>query len=107
MVPADPGKADGLRGLAVAEQGTDMLAPQDLASELNKQPFEPFRIVTTTGKTYDITERDLPLIMVGKRSVVIGFRVPETDPYFDRYEVVALVHMVRLEPMPTPQQQAS
>ena len=83
------------------------LAPQDLESELHKKPFQPFRIVTTTGKAYDITERDLPMIMVGKRSVIIGFRVAETDPNFDRYEVVALVHIVRLEPIPQAHQQAS
>lgn len=76
-----------------------MLAPQDLESELRKQPFQPFRIVTTLGKTYDITERDLPMIMVGKRSVIIGFRVAEDDPNFDRYEVVSLIHIVHLEPL--------
>jgi hypothetical protein len=69
-------------------------------SELKKEPFQPFRIVTTTGKTYDITEKDRPLLLVGKRTVIIGLRVPESDPYFDRYEVVALVHIVRLEPIP-------
>ena len=74
-----------------------MLAPQDLESELKKEPFQPFRIVTTTGKSYDVTEKDRPLLLVGKRSVIIGLRVPETDPYFDRYEVVSLVHIVRLE----------
>jgi hypothetical protein len=84
-----------------------MMAPKDLDSELRKEPFEPFRIVTTMGKSYDITERDRPLIMVGKRTVVIGLRVPETDPYFDRYELVALVHIIRLEPIPIPMQQAS
>ncbi len=80
-----------------------MLAPQDLESELNKEPFQPFRIVTTGGKTYDITVKDRPLLLVGKRSVIIGLRVPETDPYFDRYEVVSLVHIIRLEPIPIPQ----
>jgi hypothetical protein len=75
------------------------MGPQELESELRKKPFQPFRIVTTLGKTYDITERDLPMIMVGKRAVFIGLRVPETDPYFDRYEVVSLVHIVRLEPI--------
>jgi hypothetical protein len=84
-----------------------MMAPKDLDSELHKEPFEPFRIVTTTGISYDITERDLPLIMVGKRTVIIGFRVPETNPHFDRYEVVSLVHIVRLEPISKAQQQAS
>ena len=84
-----------------------MLAPQDLVSELNKDPFQPFRIVTTGGKTYEITEKDRPLLLVGKRTVTIGLRVPETDPFFDRYEVVSLVHIIRLEPIPGAQQPQS
>lgn len=84
-----------------------MMAPQDLDSELKKEPFQPFRIVTTGGKSYDITETDRPLLLVGKRTVIIGLRVPESDPYFDRYEVVSLVHIVRLEPIPiSPPQKA-
>ena len=83
------------------------MGPQDLVSELNKDPFQPFRIVTTTGKAYDITAKDRPLILVGKRAVIIGLRVPESDPFFDRYEVVSLMHIVRLEPIPFPQQQQS
>lgn len=82
-----------------------MMAPQDLESELKKEPFQPFRIVTTGGETYDVAEKDRPLIWVGKRVVLIGLRVPETDPYFDRYEVVSLVHIIRLEPIPASQQQ--
>ena len=84
-----------------------MMSSRDLESELQKQPFQSFRMVTTTGKAYDITERDLPMIMVGKRTVIIGFRVAETDTNFVRYEVVALVHIVRLEPLPQLQGQAS
>ncbi len=61
--------------------------------------------MTTTGKVYDVTERDRPLLFVGKRTVIIGLRVPETDPYFDRYEVVSLIHIVRLEPIPVSQPQ--
>ena len=82
-----------------------MMAPQDLESALKKEPFQPFRIVTTNGKTYDITERDRPLLLVGKRTVILGRRVPESDPYFDRYEVVSLVQIIRLEPLPLSQQQ--
>ena len=84
-----------------------MMSPQDLESELKKKPFQPFRIVTTTGKSYDVTERDVPMILVGKHTVIIGFRIAETDENFDRYEVVSLVHIVRLEPIPHPQQKAS
>jgi len=80
-----------------------MMAPQDLEAELKKEPFQPFRIVVTTGKTHD--KKDRPLLLVGRRSVIIVLRVPETDPYFGRYEVVSLIDIVRLEPIPHPQQQ--
>jgi hypothetical protein len=83
------------------------MAPQDLESELKKKPFQPFRIVTTAGKSYDVTERDVPMYWVGGRVVLIGYRVAETDPYFDRYEVVSLAHIVRLEPLPQSHQKAS
>jgi hypothetical protein len=81
--------------------------PQDLESELKKEPFQDFRIVKTTAKTYDITAKDRPLLLVGKRAVIIGLRVPESGPYFDRYEVVSLVHIVRLEPISTSHQQSA
>jgi hypothetical protein len=96
----DNRRAFGVKGDAIA------MVPQDLESELKNEPFQPFRIVTTNGKTYDITEKDRPLLLVGKRTVIIGLRVPETDPYFDRYEVVSLLHIVRLEPIPQQQQTA-
>lgn len=38
-------------------------------------------------------------MLVGKQTVIIGVRVPDSDPYFDRYEVVSLVHIARLEPI--------
>ena len=81
------------------------MAPQDLESELRKAPFQPFRIITTGGKTQDITEKDVPSVLVGKRTVIIGLRAAETDPYFDRYEVVSLVHILRLKPIPAAPQQ--
>ena len=84
-----------------------MTAAQDLQSELNKEPFQPFRIVTTSAKTYDIAVKDKPLLLVGKRTVIMGLRVPESDPNFDRCEVVSLVHIIRLEPIPVVPQQKS
>jgi hypothetical protein len=83
------------------------MAPQDLESELKKDPFQPFRIVTTTGKSYDITGKAGPLLLVGERTVIVGLRVPESDPYFDRYEVVSLLHIVRPEPIPVQRQQTA
>lgn len=75
------------------------MLPLELKAELNKRPFLPFRIVTTLGKNYDVTERNRPMIRVGIGCVVIGFLLPETDPRFDRYEAVSLLHIVRREPI--------
>jgi hypothetical protein len=75
------------------------MGSKDLDDELKREPFQPFRIVTTTGKTYDVTLRNRPMYLVGLRTVFIGLTVPEGDPYFDRYEIVSLVHIVRLEPI--------
>ena len=83
------------------------MRPQDLESELRKEPFQPFRIVTSDGKTYDITIKDRPLMLVGKRSLIVGLRVPESGPYLDRYEVVSLDHIVRLEPLASLRQQSA
>lgn len=77
-----------------------MMAPKDLDDELKRDPFQPFRIVTTTGKTYDVTLKNRSMFWVGNRTVHIGLTVAEGDPYFDRVEVVSLVHIVRLEPIP-------
>jgi hypothetical protein len=83
------------------------MGSEDFKSELKKEPFQPFRIVTTSGKTYDVTETDRDMLLVLKRVVVIGLRVPENDPHFDRYEVVSLVHIIRLEPIPVAPQQTA
>src|SRR5436309_520657 len=79
-------------------RGKSVMSPYDLSAELKKEPFQPFRIVTTTGKTYDIMQNDRPFLLVSNTSVIIGLRVGETSPFFDRYEVVSLDHIVRLEP---------
>ena len=73
-----------------------------LAIELKKVPFVPFRIVTTTGKSYEVTSRNSNFFYVDReqRILVVGSPTIETDPYFERDEFVSLLHVVRLEPMP-------
>lgn len=68
----------------------------DIRNLLQRHPFEPFRVITADGTTYDVRHPDL--VMVGLSSVIIG--VPaETDPYFfSRTHIVSLRHILRLEP---------
>jgi len=57
----------------------------------------------TEGKTYDIQQRDREFVMLGRRSILIGHRVPPDSPYFDRVDTLALIHVLRLEQLAVPQ----
>lgn len=47
-----------------------MFTATDFRDRVRQQPFMPFRVVTTTGQTYDIYHPDL--VMVGTRDLAIG-----------------------------------
>ena len=70
----------------------------DLLSAIRKRPFDQFRIQISDGTTYDV--RHPELIMVGLGAALIGIPPADQDkPVFDRYETVALSHMVKLLPL--------
>lgn len=76
------------------------MRPEDLLSFVRKQPFEPFRITLTDGRTYDVHHPKLA--MVGRTSVAIGqMRPRETEPIFDRMVTVSLLHIMQVEPIAT------
>lgn len=74
------------------------MSQNDILEMLRRRPFEPFRIHLTDGSTYDIRH---PEMMVVDRSKAFVF-FPPADmalPAVERYEVVSLLHMTRLEPL--------
>ena len=72
----------------------------DIQARLRGQPFEPMRIVTTTGQTYDIYHPDL--IVVGRRSIFVGIPSEENPSQYDSSTYVALVHITELRALPIP-----
>ena len=71
---------------------------EELQAASRRQPFEPFRIVLTTGATYDIRHPDL--IMVGRRSAIIGIVNEPNGTVYDRTFKVDLLHVVGIEELP-------
>jgi hypothetical protein len=74
------------------------MPPQDLLQAVRRRPFVPFRLHVSDGTVYDV--RHPELLMVAVASAVVG--VPSTGlplPQVERYEVVDLRHIVRLEPL--------
>lgn len=76
------------------------MPPLDILQALRKRPFEPFRLLVSGGTHYDV--RHPELIMVGIGSLVIGIPAAgQTQLPYERYETVALAHVVKMMPLET------
>ncbi|HJT34536.1 MAG TPA: hypothetical protein VJ783_21070 [Pirellulales bacterium] len=71
---------------------------EELRDVAKRQPFKPFRLHLTTGATFDVRHPDL--IMVGRRSAVIGIADEPSDTIYERTFQVDLLHVVGVEDLP-------
>lgn len=69
----------------------------DILQRTRRQPFVPFRIVTTTGQTYDIYHPDQAF--AARRCVTVPLLGP--DGRTDRGSEVAYLHITELQELPT------
>lgn len=76
------------------------MTPEQLRQHLYREPFEPFRVRLSDGRSYDIRHPDLNL--VGESVFIIG--IPEAgdpDPQFYDYTVwVPLKLIDGIDPLP-------
>jgi hypothetical protein len=85
--------------LGDADRGASM-PPRELAQALSRRPFVPFRLYITDGTTYEIRHPELLMVFPG--SAVVGLPgAAYPFPLLDRFEIVDLLHVVRLEPLDT------
>ncbi len=70
------------------------MRPQDLLEHTRRHPFQPFRLWLTDGQTYDVRHPDQIIVLRSRAIVGVG-----GNGIADRTEEVALVHIVRLEPL--------
>jgi len=73
------------------------MSAEELRSTLKQQPFEAFRLVMTDGVGYEIRHPDL--MMLGKRSAIVGLTGDPGQTYFERSVKVDLLHIIRTEPI--------
>lgn len=66
---------------------------------LRAKPFRPQRLHVSDGSSYDV--RNAELCMVGVHDLFLGFPSPDDpDLAFNRYVIIALTHVTRVEPVP-------
>jgi hypothetical protein len=74
------------------------MTQEELHDAARRHPFQPFRLVLTTGEKFDIRHPDL--IMVGRRSAMIGLTNDPNGTAYDRSIKVDLLHVVGIEELP-------
>ena len=72
-----------------------MITAADIKDRLSERPFSPFRIVTSSGKEYNILHPEF--LMVGKRVLGIGTPKKEGDEEIDGIHVISVLHITALE----------
>jgi hypothetical protein len=77
--------------------------PNDLLARVQARPFVPFRLVVSEGATYEVRHPDM--IIVARRSVVVGVPSPHNEGIADTTHLIALIHVVRIEPLEPAQAQ--
>lgn len=70
---------------------------EEMLENLEKRPFEPFRIVMTDGRTYDVRHPDL--CIPSRNTVYVGVPDPKLRKTVVRMDQCAYVHIVRFEPL--------
>ncbi len=75
------------------------MAPEDLRNTLKQTPFEPFRLVMTDGKFFEIRHPDL--LLLGKRAAVVGLTGQPDQTLYEQTVKVDLLHIIRIEPLPS------
>ena len=75
-----------------------MITAADVQTKLKREPFVPFRIVTSSGKAYDVHHPEWA--MVFRRYIEVGLLNPEFPDFPDMSEWVSMLHITALEDIP-------
>ena len=76
------------------------MAPAQLFSAINRQPFVPFRIHTSDGAYHDV--RHPEMCFVGMRTTQVYVPPPDDPDGFGEPIQIDNLHITRLEPLPAP-----
>ncbi|MGH7227347.1 MAG: hypothetical protein ACRELF_29390, partial [Gemmataceae bacterium] len=71
------------------------MTQEELQKAARRQPFEPFRIILTTGATYDIRHPDL--IWIGRRSAMVGLANDPNSTAYDHSIKVDLLDIAEIK----------
>ncbi len=77
-----------------------MLTATEIRARANQRPFVPFRVVTSSGQSYEV--RHPELILVGRRELTIGRSGVHDPTFYEGQDRVSVLHVTALEDMAQP-----
>ena len=75
---------------------------QDFKRLLANRPFEPFRLIMSSGKSYEV--RHPEMAFMSRSTMYVGVDAEENIPA--TYEMCSLLHVATVEPIQDPQSAA-
>ncbi len=74
------------------------MRPEDVREFPRRQPFRPFRLTLTDGRTYDVMHPELA--MVGRSWMQVGLARPgDPENIAERLSSVSLLDIMQIEPL--------
>jgi hypothetical protein len=76
------------------------MPPEDIQKKIRHKPFRPFRLYLSDGSVYEI--RHPELVLLGRRSLIVGLTGDPTETLYERTVDVDLLHIVRMDYLDMP-----
>ena len=77
-----------------------MFSADDIYQRIKGKPFVPVRIATSDGQSFDVFHPDL--VIVGRRSVMVGTASTESPAHADLVTRLSIIHITSMEDLPVP-----
>ncbi len=71
------------------------MVAQDFRDLLAQRPFEPFRVVMSSGDRYELRHPEMAFL--SRSTLYIGMEVEDGIP--SRYQMCSLLHVATIEPL--------
>ncbi len=62
---------------------------------LRRQPFQPFRLVMSSGKSYEVRHPEMAMVL--KNDILIGVNIQDGEP--SEFDICPLFHVASVEPI--------
>ena len=77
-----------------------MITAASIRARAQMAPFVPFRVVTSSGRSYDVPHPEL--IFVGQREVTVGRPSSRNPAFYSEVDRISILHVTALEDITLP-----